>query len=80
MPTKVEILMNGAPLEGAIVYVGEIGGNEKETDEDGKVSLPNVPEGFAGYTEVLIASPVYASAKVIIKYNETTTIELGYDT
>lgn len=80
MATKVEILRNGAPLVGATVYVGEIGGVEKETDEDGRVSLPDVPEGFAGYTEVLIASPVFASAKVILKYNETTTVELEYDT
>ena len=76
--TKVEVLHDGSPLVGATVLVGEIGGLEKETDENGRVALPDVEVGYAGYTEVLVqSSGIFASAKVVLKYGETTTVNLG---
>ena len=76
--TKVEVLMNGEPVVGATVLIGEIGGLEKTTDEGGKVSLPNIETSYAGYTEALITmGGVDLSARITIKYGETTTIELG---
>jgi len=78
MPTKVQVLLNGDPLEGATVYVGAIGGQEKETDEDGSVALPDVEVGFAGFVDVaILAEGIWATANAIIKYNETTVIDLG---
>ncbi len=76
--TKVQVLLNGQPLVGANVLVGELGGLEKTTDEEGKVALPDVASGYAGYTEVMIETPtIYATSKVVIKYAETTIIDLG---
>ena len=76
--TKVEVLHDGVPLVGATVLVGELGGQVKETDEDGKVALPDIEASYAGYTEVLVQAPgIYASAKVVIEYGETATVNLG---
>ena len=77
--TKVQVLLNGLPLVGATVLVGELGGYEKTTDDEGKVALPDVASGYAGYTEVYIEDPThFATAKVVVKYAETTTIDLIY--
>ena len=52
--TKIQVILNGAPVEGATIIVGEIGELEKKTDEDGIAAYPNITGSYAGYTDYQI--------------------------
>ena len=76
--TKIQVILNGAPVEGATIIVGEIGELEKKTDEDGIAAYPNITGSYAGYTEAWIECPVVtATAKVVVRAEQTSIIDLG---
>jgi hypothetical protein len=78
MPTKIHVLLNGTPLVGANIWLGEVGQQKKTTNESGDASFPNIVPPLEGYTEVLISGVDYIySAKVLIVAGETNVVNLG---
>jgi len=76
-PTQLTFLLNNEPLVGASIWLGEIGGLEKETDENGTVTFPSIVPPWEGYTEVRITGPVDASTKLLVVAGQTHVIDLG---
>ena len=76
--TKICILLNGAPLEGATIVLGDVGEVQKTSDSDGIAAFPNIEPPFVGYVEAYITSDgVVATAKVLVTGGQTTNIDLG---
>ena len=76
--TKICILLNGAPLEGATLILGEIGEIQVETDSDGIAEFANIVSPYVGYTEAYItAAGISATSKVMIAGGRQTIINLG---
>lgn len=75
--TKVRVMLNGSPLAGASIWLGEIGGQMKTTNELGEVAFPDIVPPFQGYTEILINGVTYASAKIKLIAGETNIVDLG---
>ena len=75
--TKVRVLLNGNPLVGASIWLGEIGGQVKTSDADGEAAYPAIVPPFQGYIEVLILGTYYSSAKLLLIAGQTNIIDLG---
>ena len=76
--TKIRILLNGVPLEGASIVLGDIGELQKVSDSDGGVAFPNIEPPFVGFVEAYITSAgVVATSKVLITAGQTSDINLG---
>jgi len=77
--TKIKVVLNGSPLAGVSVLLGECGQVEKVTDANGIVAFPKIEAPWTGYVEVLMMGGVIqtATANVKLVAGETTTINLG---
>jgi hypothetical protein len=52
-PTKVQVLKSGVPLVGAEVVLGDLLGQAKETDEDGRIAF-DLDAGYVAYVQALV--------------------------
>ena len=76
--TNVLIRLNGAPLAGATITLGEIGETQVETDSDGIAEFVNIESPFVGYTEAYItAGGIVATSKVLVAGGRRSIIDLG---
>ena len=76
--TNVLIRLNGAPLPGATITLGEIGETQVETDSDGIAEFANIESPYVGYTEAYItATGISATSKVLVAGGRRSIIDLG---
>ena len=75
--TQVQIVLNNEPLVGASVWLGEIGGLEKITNEEGTVAYPDIVPPWQGFVELMISGPLFATTKLLCVAGETHVIDLG---
>jgi len=76
--TNILIKVNGNPLEGATITLGEVGETQEVTDSDGIAEFANIEAPFVGYTEVYIsAAGIVATSKVMIAGGRRSIIDLG---
>ena len=76
MTTKITIMRNEVPVEGATVVVGGIVGSEMTTNVRGNVSF-DLDADWQGFIDVKIIAGSMATATVHIIEGETHIIDLG---
>ena len=76
MATKITIMRDGVPVEGATVIIGGIVGSELTTNVRGNVSF-DLDSDWQGFVDVKINAGSIATATVHIIEGETHVIDLG---
>jgi hypothetical protein len=54
MATRIHVSLNGEPMKGADVYVGELLGTKLTTNANGRVSFELTPADWKGCVTILI--------------------------
>ena len=76
--TKILVLYDGEPLIDAKVYVDTIVGQEKETDEDGKIAF-DLDSGYVGFVNVLVkkeSAAIQVTSLMLLEEGEEHTINI----
>ena len=76
--TKILVLYDGEPLVDAKVYVDTIVGQEKETDEDGKIAF-DLDSGYVGFVNVLVkkeSAAIQVTSLMLLEEGEEHTINI----
>lgn len=76
MATKISVVRGEVPVEGALIVIGGVVGEELTTNYRGNVSF-DLADGWEGFVDVLINAESLAIATIHITEGNTHVIDLG---